>query len=238
MALTLTIVDNADGTGATATVAGSQAAADNCIFVQPLTNLLPAGDPLDATQLAGDGSVLLDLDAGHYLAWCLSIDGGTLTVSQAVPFVATDGTQSVYRRILLAVQAKIRLLALSGIAQENVTVRSIATEQGVTYPAAIIVPQRPVTNPRGGVLGADDVQYGVIVVLLAADNHAADNTATYTDWLERISRAFRNQRLAGVSEVHSCEVSPGDAIDRQGWDNQRFVGLQILKFISREPRGV
>ena len=235
MALTLTITDNGDGSGATAAIAGGAAAADNMVFVQPLSDLLPAGEELGPEERTGNGAVALDLDAGHYAAWCLSIDGDDMAVSQLQVFAVTDGTESVFRRILLAVQAKIRLLALTGITSANVVIRSVVTERNLTYPAVEIAPGR--RTPINGVLNSNDYTYDVIVAILAADNQTPDATAAYTAWAEQLGNAFDYQRLSGVAEVNRCVISPGDAVDRQGWDMNRFLGLTILKFSTRETRG-
>jgi hypothetical protein len=145
---------------------------------------------------------------------------------------------AVYQNILTATQTKLQGLSLTGIDDANIIIREVGSDAGVTLPGIVIVPQRPVMNPRAGTSAHDDVAYPVLVAMFAADNHAQSKTDTYTDWLQTIARAFRHQRLSGVPEVFDCEVSPGDAIDRQGWDAQKFVGLTVLRFISREPRGV
>lgn len=143
----------------------------------------------------------------------------------------------VWRDILEAVQTTIQALNLSGVNDANVVIRTVATERGLTFPAVVIAPQRATINPRAGVLGSDDVQYGVLVAFLAADNQSTDNTELYTDWATAIMKAFVNKRLTGVASVYTCEALPADAVDRQGWDNNRLVGLQILRFTSREARG-
>ena len=142
----------------------------------------------------------------------------------------------VWRNIMTAAQNTIKGLSLSGIGN-NVVIRTVATERGLTYPVAVLAPQRMTINPRAGVLGSDDIQYGVLVALLAADNQSTDNTELYTGWIEAIARAFVNKRLSGVASVHMCEVLPGEAVDRQGWDNNRLVSVQIIRFTSREARG-
>ena len=142
----------------------------------------------------------------------------------------------VWRNIMTAAQNTIKGLSLSGIGN-NVVIRTVATERGLTYPVAVLAPQRMTINPRAGVLGSDDIQYGVLVALLAADNQSTDNTELYTGWIEAIARAFVNKRLSGVASVHTCEVLPGEAVDRQGWDNMCLVSLQIIRFTSREDRG-
>lgn len=68
MALTLTIVDQADGTGATATIAGSGGLAMT-VYTQTFSGDLGAGVWTVSGTRTGDGDVDLSLAAGHYFAY-------------------------------------------------------------------------------------------------------------------------------------------------------------------------
>jgi len=138
--------------------------------------------------------------------------------------------------ILDATKATILALSLTGIDDANVEIRKVASDVGLTMPGIVIVFLRRVPN-KTGVTHFVDWVYHVMVAMLVADNHDLTENETYDGWMESINNAFHEQRLDGVSTAYRCEVAPSDSVDRQAWDAQKLVGVTILRFISREPRG-
>jgi hypothetical protein len=111
----------------------------------------------------------------------------------------------------------------------------------VTLPAILFTPGRQSMPPAEGTTSQDDVYYPMLATIVEADNQEPTFTANLARrelWFERIARAFRNQRLAGVSEVVLITVEPSDIVDRSAWGQQLLVSAMNLKFHTREPRGL
>ena len=235
MALTLTITDQADGTGATATVAGSGGGLVT-IHTQSFAGVLGAGTWASTATKMGDGTADLALTTGHYFAYCDSAG----VVAPVVYFAVTDGVASVCQRIEEAVQARLRLIGLAGIANADIVIRDVPTDRNLTtHPCIVVSPVRPTMDGTASVLHKNDVVYAERVSIFAVDNQSAeDNGDTYRLWIEQIARAFRSQRLSGVSEVFHCEVVPGMTIPPLDWLANRYVGEVVLKFTARETSGL
>ena len=150
------------------------------------------------------------------------------------PFCGDDIVMaSKSKDIIDAVKTTILGLSLSGIEDANVVIRKVKDEAGMTLPGIIIAFVKR-TPAKTSVTHYNDWIYQVDVVVLAADNHSITHNDAYAGWLESIDNAFQNKRLDDVRSVYDCEVAPGDAVSREGWDAQKLVGIRTLKFISRE----
>ena len=245
---TLAVADQADGTGATATVTNSDAGSTNTIYTQAFSGALGTGTWTNSGSRSGDGTVDLSLSTGHYLAICISTDTGGATSSTPVYFVVTSAaTESVWYQCLVAAQARVQAATLSGIANSSVIVkkqelhRLIRQPDGITLPAVIITPLRETMRPTEGVTTFDDVGYGVLVTTVAADNQEATVAANLnrdTLWRQQIARAFRNQRLSGVDEIINAWVEPADFIQLPAWASGLLVSSLAVRFVSRETRGL
>lgn len=245
---TVAIADNEDGMGATATVTEATQGTTNTIYTQPLTGDLGVGEWSSAGSRSSNGAVALDLDPGIYRGYCLSELSGNSRASEVIDFIVTTGTSSIYSQILDAVQARLRLLQLAGLESANVVVREVPLERllpdelgQLTGNAGIVIaPQRDTFDPRAGVTTHDDLVYGVWVCFFASSNQ--DRTGAkipgVTLWRERVSKAFRNQRLPGVSGVFNSGVESSDVFPYQAWVSNRTISSLLLKFTSRESRGL
>ena len=132
MALTLTIADQADGTGATATVAGSLGAAVT-VYTDSFDGELGTGAWTSSATRTGDGTADLVLATGHHFAYAVA---GAL-VSPVVYFTVTDGVAAVCQRIDEAVQARLRLIGLAGIANADIVVREVPTDRNIPLTRAL-----------------------------------------------------------------------------------------------------
>lgn len=128
MSLALTITDNADGTGAVATVAGSAAGASNVVKVAPWT----AGSLTftDFGPRTGDGTQALSLSNGYHVAYVESTDSGVLTVSNVVTFATTGGDTytAIHKALAESVKATIQGMLgtdIIGPAADSVRVRKV-----------------------------------------------------------------------------------------------------------------
>src|SRR5262245_10565380 len=115
MALTVTITDNQNGTGATATIAGQDAGQTVTVFVSPFE---VGTSPLawtSAGSRVGNGTVSLPVQPAYYYAYALGVVSGVAAVSVPVYFLASIAPRAVLDRYLDAIQAKIQTLTLSGL---------------------------------------------------------------------------------------------------------------------------
>lgn len=236
---TIVWTDAADGTGGAVVVSGSYSVATNTIYYQTFTGTIGTSTWTNGGSRTGDGSVTMTLAAGHYLIYCRSAYGDESADSTPHYIQVTSGTESVEYQCLLAVQARIAALTLSGIDAADVIVRQVPTERNVTLPAIVVAPQRSIHATREGSNLRDDVTYGVYVAIFAADNQALTaNTATYTKWIQQIAKAFRGQRLSAVSESIICTVEPVATVPWGDWLNNIFAGGMLVKCVCRETRGL
>ena len=236
---TITWTDAADGTGGTVTIAGSYASSTNTIYTQTFTGAVGTASWATEGSRTGNGVVTATLTAGHYLIYCQSTYGDESASSTIHYIQVTDGTESVEYQCLVAVQARIAALTLTGIDAGDVVVREVPTERNVTLPGIIVSPQRSVHPIREGTNTRDDVTYGIYVAVFAADNQAlTTNTAKYTKWIQQIAKALRNQRLSAVTESVICTVEPVATIPWGEWTNNLFAGGLLVKCTCRETRGL
>ena len=84
----LSVTDAGDGTGATATVSGSDGVTTNTVY----TTAWGAAAWTSGGARSGDGTVSLSLGNGRYFAYCVSAYGTAAAVSVPVLFAVTDGT--------------------------------------------------------------------------------------------------------------------------------------------------
>jgi hypothetical protein len=103
--------------------------------------------------------------------------------------------------------------------------------------------------PRVGTVNLDDVTYGVLATIIAADNQETTMQAgfsTYSLWSQQIAMAFRQRRLPGVTAsigdqvtptIINAMVEPAQAVIPEAWSADLFATANLLKFVSREPRG-
>ena len=235
MALSLTVTDNQDGTGAVATVQGSDAGESNVLYC--------AAWPGESWQAGGgrigDGQVPLALPRGPWWAYVLS--AGTL-ISDLVHFRVTDGTESIYRQCLDAVRDVIVGLALEGLEPSNIVIRKFAWNGEHVTPGIFCCPaaDRPqyATNRR------DDVDYPIQVVIVRAGNRQlTDHLNTTLLWREQIRLAFAallrgGPALPGVEEVYTTRIEPGAVHDWGAFQAMWDIGSLTIHCVAREPAEV
>lgn len=243
---TLTVADNGNNTGATATIASGSAIAANVVYTTPLDGNYTW---TNSGNRSGNGTVSLTLDAGIYLAYVESTLNSQEVVSSIVPFVVTTGADAIYMQILEAVQSRIQTLSLTGIASASVLLRKVNTFKGIgvqeaspaiAYPAIVVSPAgTELTATNAGTNERDDTGYAVMVGVVDTDEQAlTDNMNRNLLWRERIMHAFRNQRLTGVTEVNACAIEPREPVRFSDWVSGKYVSLLVLRFTAREVRGL
>ncbi len=240
----LIVVDHGDNTGASATIAGADVLASTAIYVRDFAGDLGGDTWQLAAIVSGNGDATLDLDVGHYFAYAVTSYGGTISTSAVSYFAVTDGLEAIHTRCLAAAQARIRALTLEGLNGDNVTVRKVPIDRhlvGEGLPAVVISPRRSTMPPTAGTNGLDDVSYDVLIAIFDRDNQEATlelNLDRQLLWREQIARAFRNQRLSGVPEVIDAAVESADGLLEDGWKQELMVSALLVRFTSRETRGI
>lgn len=239
----LTIVDHADGSGATAALAGFEADSNSVLYLRAFTGEVGAGEFTAAGMFDSSGELSLSLAAGHYFAYATCSAAGVQSTTRVIYFTVTDGADSIHSRCLAAVQSRIRMLALEGVADERVIIEKIPVARNLEpedLPTIIIAPKRAAMPSDAGTNGLDDVHYDVLVALVDSDNQQPTDVELLDRqllWRQQISRAFRNQRLPGVPEVINSAAEPDDGPHEHGWRHELFNTALRLRFTSREPRG-
>jgi hypothetical protein len=242
----LSVVDHADNTGATATIAGAALGSTNTVYVQDFSSDWQSGQWASAGSASGSDSLTLGLAVGHYFAYVRSSLAGNTAVSAVVYFAVTDGLESIHTRCLAATQARIRLLALEGLSNARVVIEKLpvvraAGAAAFGLPAILLSPERTAMPPTSGTNGLDDVHYDVLATILDRDNQEPTlqaNLDRHLLWRQQIARAFRNQRLSGVPEVIDASVEPADGLVSEAWKRELMASGLLLRFTSREKRGL
>lgn len=242
---TLSIADNEDGTGAVATVADATVGTTNTVYYQTFVGQVGSGAWTNGGSRTGNGTVSLSLSTGHYLAHVKSVSGDSAAASAVSYFVVTSTTEAISYQCLTAAQTRIRALTLDDVASASIVVKKLPLERvkrndTLTLPMILITPARE-TTPESGVTTHDDYGHGVMVTIIDDDNQEstlAANLNKYQLWREKIMHAFRNQRLAGVSSVHTARIEPHDPVIPPAWRAGLFASALLIRFMSRETRGM
>lgn len=251
---TLSIADNADGTGGVATISGATAGTIQDVFAQKVDGELGTAAWEMVGTRTSDGTINVTPTAGltgYYWWYCESTDetdsgsdsGGTddeTVISNLVYQNLTDGADAVMERCLTGVQSRIQGLSLLDIPNANIIVQKKADEKKVSLPAILISTGGPETMvPTAGTNVRDDIGYPVFVGIVAADNQdQTKDRAKYLKWREQIARAFRNQHLPGVTEVYTMQIETRDIVAPSWFVNNLFVSSMVIRCISREVRGI
>ena len=235
---TLTVADQADGTGATATITGATAGTTNTVYTAawPLSTFASSGSRV------GNGTVDLSLSTGPYLAYVLSDLSGVQALSNLVQFRATGGTLSVHEQCLEAVRDMISALSLTDITDTDVIVQKFAWN---TTPATItegifVCPSGEINQPTSN--QRNTVIYPVLVVFVAKSNRVlTTGLSRMLTWREQVRRAAdsaptaTNAIVAAVSELYRCEVQPGECFNWTGFGAMWDIGFLTIRCMAREP---
>ncbi len=231
----LTVVDNADGTGALATISGSDIASSNTILVQPYssTNSWTPG-----AVRTGDGTATLGT-LGYQWAVVVGTSGNDLVLSNMVPFAATTSTLAVKSRLQNAVVARIQQLVMAQNLNANVYGFIAEDLRTIIFPAILVTWADISDSDDGGLNDLDDIGYSfrVRIVDRNSENYQAPRDK-YLLWRQQLMRALRNQRQTGVLEWINTKVKLGKTGTYMGANYQYFCADLIVECVSREVRGL
>lgn len=236
---TVTVADNADGTGAVATVADSNASATNTVYYISIGDELTPATFTSGGSRVGNGTVALSITTmGQYWVYVSSTLSGETTVSDLVFLSVTSGSNAIWYDCLTAVKSTINSLSLTGLAAKDIRVQKVPWQRSQVMPGMFVTPVTETSNPKDGTNYRDDIGYGCQVVCVRLGNREMTaNFNTHLYWRERVRKAFLNQRLAGVSESLWCSVQPGAVVLPSAFEDNYDVWSLIIRAICRETRG-
>lgn len=230
----LTITDNADGTGATATVAASSGA--NTVYTGRVAGSVGTVAFTLSGSRTGDGAVPLSLSKGMYFAYVLNSGG----LSNFVYFAVTDqgaAGDAVGTRCRRAVVDTLALLGIPPVGK--IYEQIVPDESNVKYPCTIVTTDGLQETEQQVMNNRDDVGHPVKVMF--CDRHDKldpEKLPTYERWRELGQRCFRSGGLAGVPEILICSIENYVIVDPNVRIFQRMVSGFTVRARCREPRGI
>lgn len=148
-----------------------------------------------------------------------------------------------YWQIIEGVKDAIEALRLPGIERGRVLHRTLASLEGLPMPCVVVAKTQELFNDLAGTNGADDIGYGVAILLVRSSSStldgSSDNVRQLYDWRERIVKAFYNRRPAFrvSSACHlRTQIVSGDPLIPQQWLRNRDAQSLSLRFYYREVR--
>lgn len=233
MSVSLTVTDNFDGSGATATITGTSGAVNTVYYARMGAN----------TQFTwqlggirtGDGSIVLSIPFGVYIAYLLS---GSANVSTVVYFTVTaTAYASIQTRCRNAVQATLALLPIPPAA--NIYQQKWPQDSNVKFPAALVTIDGVQETEESTLSTLDDVGYPVKIMFVdrQSKNDSRD-LQNYELWRLYAANAFRNQRLLGIPESKICRIEEYVIVDPNAREFQYMVSGLTVRCVCRQGRGI
>lgn len=234
---TLAIADNADGTGAVATIAGTDAGAANSVDVYAFSgSLADLGDVQSFTR-TGNGTRALALATGSYFAVLKSDD---FLAADPVFFRVTDAEQCLWDEIIDAVVLLIQGLPLSGLTADMIRRGKIPAKFADIGTAGVLVcPVKETIGTAGN--RKDNLGYGVMVSCFKASNgDNYTNLGTELKWRDQIETAFKIKPaynpLSTVAEVYNIAIEPGSVVLPEAFFANYDVGSIVLRVFAKQSR--
>jgi hypothetical protein len=245
---TLTLTDLANGSGVTATVAGSTTGSTNTIYAaQWAGGFVPQAHTSQGSR-TGDGNVSLTLSTGYWWVYCRStLAGSDGAVSLIKGVRVTDGDDSLFYQCLTAIQAKIQALSLPSpwTDPDNVFVRKFPWNRtAIAESATAGIWITPLSDQFRFVNNqADDWGLGIQITAGQASNFDLSTGITADLMLRQqiigaLLPTAGEQPLAGVSEVINIVIEPGPVLDAGAFQQNYDVGAFVARCIARRTRGL
>lgn len=238
---TYTAVDNADGTGITVTIAGGTGGETHTVYYQNINGEIDTWTFTSGGSRVGDGTVVVAVSGFHWWYVSSSVSG----VSVVKAGYASTADSSTHYQCVESAHARILLLTLPGLSNDDIQIRKLPIdrewEDGTfNYPGIIVSSMGAESqSPQQGTNVRDDIEYPVFVSILAAENQdLVANHDRYLIWRQRINKAFRQQKLPGVSCVVQCKVQPFPIKSTNAFFNNVHHSSLLIRCVSRETRGI
>lgn len=241
--ITLLPVNNGDGT-VTVTVTGSTVGFTNTLYYQRVNTESPESWGSAGSRVS-DGDITAALADGMYYLYVESSNGGGSVISQPYQVTMSDtSTKDIFTRCMESAQDVIQSLSLTGLDNDKVYLRTIPRDSsGLTFPCVFVCPYgTEIHNPTGGTNLKDEIIYPVLIAYLDSGNQESGNASARQTYLlarERIAKAFRNQRMPGISESILVQTNYLDVVDRSAWfDKNLYAGGIVLNITTWQTRGI
>lgn len=236
--LSLSVVDDADNTGATATITGATGTVT--IYAASWSGGFTSPSFASVGSRSGDGTVSLALAAGYW--WVYAATSNYIT--PVVGVLVTTGNDAMWYRILVAVTERIQALSLSGLDSDNVIMQKFPFNKKSNQSLAdrlttgiFVNPTRETLTPKTN--RTDDYGYGVQVTYFTVSNRDLTSNLNRTlQWRDTLWKAHIFQYLPGFTEGFNCTPEPGPVYDAGAFAENMDAGSLVLRFFSREARGI
>lgn len=242
---TLSMADNADGTGAVGTVAGGGATDSNTLYYSTWAGTSGTLSFTSAGSRIGNGTIAASVAVGYYVWLLESVVVATNVKTNTIVYQNTTTTAAagdpVLYRIMSAVKTQIVALSLSGITSTSVLLKWLPRQLDTTtdpVPCVIVSPAPMAEQDVSYLTATDHQKYPILISLIDKQNQ--DYTANLSRnllWREKIFREFRFQPIDGVAEAVSCVIEPKSIVDPVAFNKQLFASSLVLRVICRETRG-
>lgn len=252
--LTLSLADNRTSpTGFTATVAGSLGAAVAVAYT-PADRPWPGDDWIAGGTRVGDGILIVAAPPKFYFAYA-SVPG---TASPPGRVAVTTGLDEDATLMGRSIVATLNLMALpnrstyaGGLVFGDPGYGVIGAfdhlredRMSLTYPCFEVTLDGQTEGQEKGSNACDDIVYPFRVMLY--DTAVADTRHDHKPWIQycraKLSKAFRNQHLAGLRTSIVTKVEPLSIFQRQPTDGSKpanlYAGGFTIKVANREFRGL
>ena len=243
---TLTIADNANGTGAVATIAGATAGTTNTVYCAAWDGGFIGAVFASYGSRTSSGTVALAVANGYWWAYVVSTDGATTAVSLVSGFRATAETLAMFEQAANGVKALISGLSLATFDPTHIITAKLPWDQAFSWAVpktpAIIVNVLADSNKLINT-GQNEWQFDILVTIWRASN---DNLiapdGNHLLWRQQIASAFLpaagRAALPGVTEVHNVEVLTGPVYEvgmfKSGYDCEQLT----IRCYYRRNRGL
>lgn len=239
MPLSVSFADNQDGTGATATVAGTAGASVSVRTARVTGDTWPAPAWSDPITRVGDGTLAVPLPVGSYF-------GYAATATEATPptvFGVTDATAAAPLAVATlcrdAVAARLALLSLPGC--KKVHQNTFLESANKDWPCLVLSMDGLHETEEAGLDGLDLIGHPVRVSICDTMDlrDKVKLRERYEPWRQKISDAFRWQKLPGVSANYNhTTVEHLDIADPRNPSYANFVSALIVWCWVYRTRGI
>lgn len=222
------------GTGGVFTITGSGGGAVT-VWVSRFHGANGTRTFSSAGTRTGDGSVTWGGSIGCYIAHAVSVIGASVVMSPPIAFRVSDGTLSLYERVLVAIREYIMSLALPGVATDpdkHVIAKMGAKLQEVLRTGQECVYYIPTAESFEG---ADNAYSTValpvnVIFMTKAGNSLRAGLSQILIAREDANLSFGAAPLSDVPEVYDVGVKPGVVTDPNQWASGYDVS--VLQFIA------
>lgn len=230
----LSLTDNADGSGLTAALTADDPGDVWAVYAGPLGNpatLAHVGDVVGTGTITVPGSGPLSVvTEGISLAVFTPPGSSVLT--------ATDGTKSTATQFRRAVRDAILLLGLPIV---DVVEQWTPDETDLEYPVVILTPENTMETTEGSMNLTDDIGYPVRVMIAdKQERYDHDALPDYELWRQTIADRFRNRALESPANNFICRIEWDGIINANLPKFMYAVSELVIRGMCREPnnRGV